>query len=144
MLKPFKYEKIEQIDRKTNKVKVSYACRYDNCEKIYNKTWNLIDHVRMHEGVRPYQCPECPKAFTQKGNLKKHEIQHLLTTLKERKRFKCGICNKGYTERYNLEVRFFITQSKYHIGSYGDPSRQRPLLKLSKILHLFSKMHNNC
>jgi len=46
----------------------------------------------------------CPKSFTQKGNLKKHAKQHVLKTLKERKRFQCKVCRKKYTERYNLMV----------------------------------------
>lgn len=104
MLKPFKYQKCVEKDPVTHKLKVSYLCKYTNCNKEYTKTWNLLDHVRMHEGIKPFKCKSCHKAFTQKGNLKKHQIQHMLTTLKERKRFKCNICGKGYTEKYNLEV----------------------------------------
>lgn len=104
LLKPYKCEKIVNKDFQNDKEKVIYVCKYENCDKRFTKTWNLLDHVRMHEGIRPFQCPHCPKSFTQKGNLKKHQIQHTISTLKERKRFKCHICGKGYTEKYNLEV----------------------------------------
>ena len=104
LLKPYRCSKNVEIDPKSGKEKITYYCGYDNCNKQFTKTWNLLDHVRMHEGIRPYKCPHCPKSFTQKGNLKKHQIQHTISTLKDRKRFKCSVCGKAYTEKYNLEV----------------------------------------
>ena len=104
MLKHYQYQKVVEIDDVTHKEKITYICKYNEWNKVFTKTWNLLDHVRMHEGIRPFRCKHCPKSFTQKGNLKKHQIQHTIATLKERKRFKCQVCNKGYTEKYNLEV----------------------------------------
>lgn len=105
LLKPFKHEKSERLDPTSGKYKVIYICKYNHCNKEFTKTWNLLDHVRMHEGIRPYECDICGKTFTQKGNLKKHSKQHTMKSLKARKRFKCEICHKKYTERYNLMVR---------------------------------------
>jgi hypothetical protein len=104
LLKPFRHEKKVSIDEATGKYRTLYVCKYGGCDKDYTKIWNLLDHVRMHENIRPYKCDTCGKTFTQKGNLKKHSKQHVLTSLKDRKRFKCEICNKKYTERYNLMV----------------------------------------
>ena len=106
MLKTYNYEKVIEMDEITHKQKISYVWKYGEWNKSYTKIWNLLDHVRMHEGIRPFKCKFWPKSFTQKGNLKKHQIQHTISTLKERKRFKCNICHKGYTEKYNLEVKF--------------------------------------
>lgn len=78
-------------DPTNNKFKVYYICKYNGCDKEFTKTWNLLDHVRMHEGIKPYKCSLCRKSFTQKGNLKKHLKQHTLKTLKERKRFCCEV-----------------------------------------------------
>lgn len=107
MLKSYQYQKVIEMDEVTHKQKISYVCKYGEWNKVYTKIWNLLDHVRMHEGIRPFKCKFWPKSFTQKGNLKKHQIQHTISTLRERKRFKCNICNKGYTEKYNLEVNLF-------------------------------------
>jgi len=52
-------------------------CLYNGCLKKFSKSWNFIDHARMHIGIKPYKCEKCDKAFTQKGNLKKHINQHL-------------------------------------------------------------------
>lgn len=55
LLKPYKHRKIVEFDHDAQKQKVSYYCQYDGCNKFFTKTWNLLDHVRMHEGVKPYQ-----------------------------------------------------------------------------------------
>ena len=105
LLKPFRHEKVKQWDDTQSRFKVSYVCKYENCNKEFTKTWNLLDHVRMHEGIKPFACTLWGKTFTQKGNLKKHNIvQHSTESLEERKKFRCDICDKGYTERYNLVV----------------------------------------
>lgn len=51
-------------------------CGYGNWTKTFTKTWNFIDHARMHEGVRPFVCTKCHKKFTQRWNLKKHLERH--------------------------------------------------------------------
>lgn len=104
LLKPYKYHVTKERDSKTRQLKEVYKCGYGNCNKIFNKTWNLVDHLRMHEGIKPYQCEICCKLFTQKGNLKKHLKQHLITDVNHRKKYKWDICGKGYTERYNWLV----------------------------------------
>lgn len=104
LLKPYKYERVQQGDNLLQKVAFTYVCKYDGCDKTFTKACNFLDHVRMHEGIKPYKCTRCSKEFVQKCNLKKHFKRHLSATLEERKVYKCSICSKGFTERYNLKV----------------------------------------
>mmetsp|Transcript_4867 Transcript_4867/g.5754 ORF Transcript_4867/g.5754 Transcript_4867/m.5754 type:complete len:114 (-) Transcript_4867:134-475(-) len=105
LLKPFKHEKAKRWDSTLKRYMIAYICRHNNCGKEFTKTWNLLDHLRMHQGIRPYNCSQCNRSFTQKGNLVRHEaIQHLDKPLKQQKKLKCKVCNKRFTERYNLNV----------------------------------------
>ncbi|CAI2378592.1 unnamed protein product [Moneuplotes crassus] len=54
-----------------------YVCKFKGgCHKEFERSWNLLDHYRMHEGIKPYSCPICQKKFTQKGNMNKHINTH--------------------------------------------------------------------
>ncbi|CAI2387810.1 unnamed protein product [Moneuplotes crassus] len=102
LLKPFKHAKRVETLPVSGRTITVYICKYDNCNREFTKIWNLVDHVRMHEGIRPYKCSFCSKAFTQKGNLKKHSKQHQHKSIEERRQFQCQVCKKRYTEKYNL------------------------------------------
>lgn len=71
-------------------------------------TWNMLDHARMHKGIKPYKCPYCEKTFTQKGNMRKHAKLHLTPHVDARRKYKCKYCQGGFTEKYNLMVRLVL------------------------------------
>ena len=87
LLDGYKYETISFYDEYKQKEIVEYRCGYPKCGKTLQKPWNLLDHVRMHEGVKPFKCQWCGKGFTQKGNLKKHARQHINPDVNARKRY---------------------------------------------------------
>ena len=86
------------------KMVVVYRCELDGCGKDFMRTWNLLDHVRMHYGQRPYVCQFWAKSFTQKGNMRKHLQQHYLPSLSQRRKYKWSHCESSFTERYNYRV----------------------------------------
>lgn len=59
--------------KRMNKV---ITCNYPGCGKEFNKTWNILDHFKVHTGEKPYKCGNCKKSFSQKGNLTKHLKLH--------------------------------------------------------------------
>ncbi|CAI2375641.1 unnamed protein product [Moneuplotes crassus] len=72
VLKDYQYSVTYIKPRGSKRSKRVINCRYDNCQKFFYKTWNFIDHARMHLGVKPFVCNLCRSCFTQKGNLKTH------------------------------------------------------------------------
>lgn len=104
LLKDYEYTTEEKVPAGEDKPVTVYICKYKNCNKEFTRTWNILDHARMHKGVKPYQCNYCMKTFTQKGNLRKHLKTHVMPSLDQRKRYKCEFCDSSYTERYNYKV----------------------------------------
>ena len=104
LLSGFDYDVVEVLDTASGKLSIAYKCMHSGCGKRFSRAWNLLNHARMHEGIKPYSCQICHKSFTQKGNLKKHMMTHLLPQIENRKRYKCDFCSKGYTEKYNYKV----------------------------------------
>jgi len=102
ILKGYKFKfRYESTNGRRKKIIV---WKYDGCEKEFTKTWSFLYHARMHEGEKPFKCNAWERTFSQKSNLTKHMKHHVLKTVNERKLFRCSICPKGYTERYNLRV----------------------------------------
>jgi len=57
ILNEYEYEVIHKRNDKTGNIITLYRCKHDNCNKIMERTWNMIDHARMHRGIKPYTCP---------------------------------------------------------------------------------------
>jgi len=71
-----------------------YKC--NSCDQAFHQAKQLFNHKnRHHSNSRPYACLYCPKAFTCKDDLKKHEPLHT----GDRPRI-CDICGKGFIQAH--------------------------------------------
>ena len=96
--------KVEKRKNNRGGITTVYTCNYKGCNKEFTRTWSILDHVRMHEGVRPYVWKFCSRTYTQKGNMIKHMRRHTEPDVDSRRSYICEFWNKGYTEKYNLKV----------------------------------------
>lgn len=76
VLKGFDYTISYINSRGPRRKKRKIHCKYKGWTRVFDKTWNFIDHARMHLGSKPYKWGHWGAAFTQKGNLKKHLTLH--------------------------------------------------------------------
>lgn len=55
-LESYKYITLYKHNKKTNRTVRYFVCQYESCDKKFNKSWNFIDHMRMHNNEKPYTC----------------------------------------------------------------------------------------
>jgi len=39
----------------TKRMNKIITCNYDSCGKQFTKTWNILDHFKVHTGEKPYE-----------------------------------------------------------------------------------------
>ena len=112
---------------KTHKGGFTYTCDYENCD--WNGSDNqaaYIAHMASHSGKKPFQCKTCPKSFTTKQSLEKHEKGHGTFT-----RIKCIYenCKRTFKDMcyLNDHLRNDHGGEPYYCSVCDQPFRNRAL-----------------
>ena len=65
------YMKLFKKNKHTSRPNQLLVCT--TCGNTFTKLCNVMDHIRMHRGLRPFMCKYCNQSFAQKGNRDRHQ-----------------------------------------------------------------------
>lgn len=74
----------------------SYSCPHTDCTKTFKKPVDLEQHMNTHQGIRPFSCNLCSKAYYKKYHLTVHEKIH------SEPQFRCTKCEKPFITKDKL------------------------------------------
>lgn len=89
-----------------------YCCQV--CEKVFNNSISLKQHMIVHSNKKPFQCKACGKSFKRSSTLSTHMLIHSDT-----RPFECQFCGKRFHQKSDMKKHTYIhTGEKPHQCSF--------------------------
>lgn len=104
----------------------------EHCGKIFYARTNIITHMRVHTGVKPYQCPFCPERFRQISSMIRHKRLHT-----GEKPFSCNICGRSFRDHSTLQKHKSVhsAEKKYNCHMCTKSFKRKEGLRIHIIRH---------
>lgn len=67
---------LEEVFKSPSKAPTTSQHHCELCNKYFTRGFHLRNHLRTHDGTKPFACRECGKAFTRKNDCTRHEKIH--------------------------------------------------------------------
>ncbi|XP_065218617.1 zinc finger protein 91-like isoform X1 [Planococcus citri] len=92
------------------------------CGKMFNHKYNMIAHLRIHSGGKPFRCQTCGTSFCVKIDLVRHQNVH-----SEEKKFKCRVCDKlfKYDQSKTRHERLHVEGLRFECALCGKKYGQK-------------------
>ena len=78
-----------------------YKCLFPGCDKEFKTLYRLYVHDLTHDGLKPFKCNICFKAFSEKCTLKAHKKTHMKNIL-----FNCILCDFKCGKSIDLAIHY--------------------------------------
>ena len=162
-----KVENTESIRKEPKSISELFQCK--TCAKNFTVKKNLMRHMKIHSGQKPYQCKTCSKCFNNSKTLKNHKITHTQekpfdckTCFKKfklknhlsrhelvhsgEKPFKCNICSKCYKQSNDLQIhiRSHTNEKPFQCKSCQKEFKDSSSFKEHMTLHTVEKETHKC
>ena len=87
----------QRFSHRDTQKKRRYQC--ERCDKVCRSVGALKVHVAVHFTVKPFECLDCGKGFSQKINMEYHRRIH-----SGENSFQCDLCPEAFAQGTNLKT----------------------------------------